>query len=51
MTINGNNKLEVGGAFSSYTYQDPNATSWIQNSTVPTPFAAEIAYHLTSVDE
>jgi len=51
MTVNDNDKLEISGIFTNYTYQDPNATSWNQNSTVPTPYAAEIAYHLTGVSD
>lgn len=51
LALNSLGTLEVGGSFTSYTYQDPNATSWIQYSTVPMPYAAEIAYHLTNIDE
>ncbi|MDP4686934.1 MAG: T9SS type A sorting domain-containing protein, partial [Salibacteraceae bacterium] len=51
LTINGNGLLEIGGDFTSYIYQMPGSTSWIQNAEESLMMAGEIAYGLVGTEE
>lgn len=51
LTINGDNKLEIGGDFTSYIYNMPGSSSWIENAEEDLMMAGEIAYGLVGTEE
>ncbi len=51
LTVNGDNKLEIAGDFTSYTYHMPGSASWIQYGEEGLLMAGQIAYGLVGTEE
>ncbi len=51
LTVNGDNKLEIAGDFTSYTYHMPGSASWIQYADEAVMYSGQIAYGLVGTEE